>query len=178
MLQTSDIGNWTPKRNDRQFVQVCSIELLAIIKSVCISCKSCRRSCKSCKKSSMLQTSNIGNWGIVGKKRKKATLLALLLDFICDFKATPPIGAGGQSDKLWGKSHTSQICCSAAKISFFWWADLCSHNYHKTLSMSSAKQFSYNFYSCFWSVIISSIVISSVQMQVQYVFHTQQFIQI
>jgi hypothetical protein len=42
----------------------------------------------------MLQTSNIANWGFVAKKCVKATLLALLLDFIRDFKATP-IGTGG-----------------------------------------------------------------------------------
>jgi hypothetical protein len=35
----------------------------------------CRTSCKSCKKRSMLQTSDIANWGIVAKK---ATLLTLL----------------------------------------------------------------------------------------------------
>jgi hypothetical protein len=40
----------------------------------------------------MLQTSDIGNWGIVAKKREKATSLALLLDFIRDFKATPHRG--------------------------------------------------------------------------------------
>jgi hypothetical protein len=45
-----------------------------------------------------------------------ATLLALLLDYIRNFKATPH---RGQSYKLWGKSHTlSPIRCSAAKIAF------------------------------------------------------------
>jgi hypothetical protein len=34
--------------------------------------------------SSMLQTSDIANWGIVAKNREKATLLTLLFDFICN----------------------------------------------------------------------------------------------
>jgi hypothetical protein len=58
----------------------------------------------------MLQTSNIGNWGIVGKKRKKATLLALLLDFICDFKATPPHRGRGPILQTMGKiAHIANL---------------------------------------------------------------------
>jgi hypothetical protein len=55
----------------------------------------------------------------IGKNRKKVTLLTLLLDFIGDFKATP-IGAGGQSYKVWDKSQKLLlICFTGWKIAFF-----------------------------------------------------------
>jgi hypothetical protein len=67
----------------------------------------------------MLQTSDIANWGIVAKLSRITKFYNIVIRFVWALKLTLPKGPGGQSYKLWGKSHyCRQLALLARKSAF------------------------------------------------------------
>jgi hypothetical protein len=72
----------------------------------------------------LVQIANIGNCGIVAKKRKNQ-LCWHCYSILFATRKRPPIGAGGQSYKLWVKlQNLLAIRCTGTKIAIFQWAVL------------------------------------------------------